>query len=377
MEATAVLGQSSTATLSADNAFLKGVKLREQGRIEESELIFGAIINSQANVLILLEIAKIYFDEKKYKRSLKLFSVIKLNFELPPVVRKNISNLEDDMKFHIGVFSYEWKMIKTKNPNRKSKSGTYTILGTPLKYQNYQNKNYFGINHLFGFDKVISATWKLKSNVSINDFETNDFDTQMAVLSLDKNLKKSPFFFGISSSFERGLEYKQHIYGGKIGFETKLNKSIMISTLGHYRINNSISNFYDGSRINVSKLFLNPLGIMSSTSKFDFQNSSLSDGIYSNDNLSFNFTKTFSFPTMKITPSIKIEKIKFKSLDIFWNKKRSDVIAQPAIEFCPNFLLKFVKIPFCLSLKNEKRRSNISFYDYNENTFSLLGKSTF
>ena len=377
MGGTAISGQLLTTTLSADNAFLEGMKLREQGRIEESELIFGAIIGSQADALILLEIAKIYFEEKKYERSLQLFTLIKLKFALPVSVRKNISKLENEMKLRTGVFSYEWKMIKTKNPNKKSKSGTYTIFGTPLTYENDQNKNYFGINHSFGLNKKISDSWSLHSSIFINDFETSDVDTQMVFLSLDKDLKKYPVFLGISSSFEKGVGYKQYIYGTKIGYKANLNKSIISPTFGHYKIKNSISKFHAGSKQNLSNSFINPIGIINSTSKIDFQNSKLSDDIYSNNNLSFYFQKNFPFPTMTITPSIKIEKTKFKSFDTFWSQKRSDVIAKPAIELCSHFLLKLINMPLCFSMANEKRRSNISFYNYSENTFSISGKSAF
>lgn len=363
--------------LSIDDAYLEALSLRKQGRLAEADSIFLSISSSKADAILMLEIAKIWFEEGRYQKSLQLFNDIKKHFSLPSSTIGKINAYIDRIEAFYGSLSYDLAFFSTKNPNRNASTGMYYVLGMPLFYSNSQEKRYFGTSHKITYDKVYNEELKASVIGTLRDFESHESDAQTFQFSLIRKLVPSKYFIEGQISVEDGSGYIVSKYGPKFGLEANLNGTPTLTYFGLSKLNNSSSNVLEGKQIQFGQSIFNPMKIKSSKFEYLLQKDMLKHDIYSNQNSSLSFRKDFSFDRFTAGVSVFVSETIFLTEDFFWRKTRKDRKRISSISICPNFHKFFIEKAVCVNLSVEKRDSNISFYDYDEDTLEISFKNIF
>ena len=371
------LAEEKRVVLSLDEAFIEAIELRNKGRFTESDIIFDLIIEANKDPILMLEIGRIYFEERRYNESKNVFKQIKKSFNLPNTTIEKLNFFISQSEVYSGKISYDVSLISTKNPNRNPNSGVYVVLGTPLVYQNNEDKRYYGVKHKLNYTTLLGDNWLSTVSSELKDFESSEADTNTLYFSVNNSLAPSIFFTDINATFEDGFGYKRSSFGLKFGVETFIANTPIISSIGYAQLENTSSKLYEGGQFQFLFSLLNPFKIENSKIDIFKQRESLNDDVYSNTYSSLQLSKTLQLDSIDIQPSILFSETKFSTFDIFWNKTRKDKSIKPHIDICLKKFQKIIERDICITFSNESRKSNISFYNYNENSTEFSIKSTF
>ena len=355
-------------TVSVDDAFLEAMSLRELGRENESDIVFQSLIESKKDPIILLEIARVYYRERRYEEANSIFRLVRKDFDLPLVTLEKVNSYIIKSAEADWLTSYEWSFSQTQNPNRNARSGEYIIFGMPLQYVNNEAKSYLGFNQSIKTGGRLGNSWDALITLEVQDYENREADTAGASINVDDHERASPFFKGFSAAHQSGSLFKESVFGPLIGFDKTIGEANITSKLSLSKVTNTNSS---GNQLVLKSWLYNPLGVKNSRIEWSHLKQSFVNKIYSNQTNSFLLSKKAIFTNFTISPSLLLANTKFKMVDPFWNKKRIDTISRPSLELC----FKAIVFPkdqlVCFSVAKEIRKSNISFYEYKEDIFNL------
>lgn len=320
--------------LSLDEAFVEAIELRKKGRFTESDIIFDLIIKANKDPILMLEVGRIYFEERRYNESKNIFKQIKNSFNLPKTTIEKVNFFIGKSENFNGKFSYDFSIISTKNPNRNPNSGVYLVLGMPLVYQNNEDKRYYGIKHTLNYKTMLGNNWLSSVSSELKDFESSEADINSLYFSVNNSLAPSIFFTEINAYFEDGFGYKKNSFGPKFGIETFVVNTPIISTIGYAQLENTSSKLYEGDQFQFLFSLLNPFKVENSKIDIFKQRESLNDDVYSNTYSSLQLSKTFQLNSIDIQSSILFSETNFSTFDVFWNKTRKDKSIKPNIDIC-------------------------------------------
>ncbi len=363
--------------VSLESAYLEGLKLREINRIEESNLIFDTLIETKADPLILLEIGRLYFKEGQLKKARNVFHSVKKNFNLRPLVKEKVNRYLYEIKHQEGYWTYSFNLINTKNPKRKPVSGVYKIFGIPLQFENKENKNYLGTNNEIAFYKKLKNSLDLTSRFNFLDYEGQKFDEQSIQINLRDENSISNFSKEYNVTYNNAQEYSRSSIGARLGYKDSKIFFDLAPSIGFYFTNNSAIGYKEGRRIDFSVASYSPFSDPNSTIYLQYQKENLEFESNSNTSGSIYFEKRLSFSKLLIVPSIKYLDTQFEGMDPSWAKKRKDNSYEIKISFCPQIIGNENINSVCLAWLKEKRNSNIQFYNFEEDSFSVNYVKTF
>jgi hypothetical protein len=355
-------------TVSVDEAFVEAVNLRKIGRQEESDLIFNSITDAKTDPIILLEIARIYHQEKRFKEANHLFRLVKQSFDLPLITIEKINFFISQAEKTDTVLTYEWAISKTRNPNRNARTGEYIIFGIPLNYLNPEARSYLGINHRIKLGKRFENGWDGMISLEARDFENKEADQNITSIRLDNSRILSPFYAGLNVTNQSGNLFKESAVGPFIGFEGVISKLNINSELDFSMVDNSNT---EGSQIAFSNSIYNPLGLHNSRLSWSYRDQNFKNKLYSNQYASIQLTKKVVFEDFTIRPSILFSKTVFNLVDPLWAKRRMDNTVSPSLELCFKTRVILEGYSSCILITKEERMSNISFYEFKETSVTI------
>ncbi len=367
--------EDQTRSLNADEAYVEAIRLRQQGRLLESELLFRAIFDAKVDMLLSLEIARIYYEEANSRKALAAFKQIKKDFKLPEVVLGRVNSYIRELELRRGRFNY-YASYLVEDDFAKRNEGEYYLpifgatLDSPLDPDDL--KHHWGWYHSLGLTKRISPIWLLNTRVGITDYEDIDRDSSSLSFALDNTLAPRNRFVEVSSQVSErygGEETKYITYGIKYGYEIGLRKSALIPSVGYYVLENNNNDNYRGYRQAADFAIINPLTIKRTRLSYSWQWNKYNDEFNSTRYRSVSLRKSFPTRIGTFTLSASESKTTHYKSDPFWQQQRRDTNKRIGADYCPK-LWKIGEI-ICITGSQNKRDSNIAFYDdYDEETLS-------
>ena len=161
------------------------------------------------------------------------------------------------------------------------------------------------------------------------------------------------------------------------GYKTNKRFFDLAPSLGFYFTNNSAIGYKEGNRIDFSVASYTPFTDPNSTIYLKYQKENLELESNSNTSGIIYFEKRLLSSKLLITPSVKYIDTQFEGLDPTWAKKRKDNSYEIKIRFCPQIIGSENINSVCLAWLREKRNSNIQFYNFEEDSFSVNYVKTF
>ncbi len=367
LSASLAYGQDGQArSLNADEAYVEAVRLRQQGRLLESELLFRAILDSKVDMLLSLEIARIYYEEANRKKALAAFKQIKKDFNVPPVVLGRVNSYIRELELTRGKFSYYASHLNEENLSKQpTKSGEYflPLFGATLNYTP-DIERHWGWYHSLSLSKRVNPIWSLNSRASITDYEGIDYDSGSLSFTFDNTAAPQRHFLEYSTQLSErygGAKTKYVTYGAKLGYEVGLRKSAVIPSVGYYILENNNNYDYRGYRKTADLRIINPLTIKNMQLSYSW--------LWNVYNSSYNSSRTRSvslrqsFPTRIGTFALSASQSKTDHVEIdpFWQNRRGDINSTRGAEYCPK-IWKVGEV-ICVTWTKSRRDSNILFYD--------------
>ncbi|MCH9845425.1 MAG: hypothetical protein K0U39_07950 [Alphaproteobacteria bacterium] len=358
--------QDQTRSLSADEAYVEAIRLRQQGKLLESELLFRAILGAKVDMLLSLEIARIYYEEANRRKALKTFKQIKKDFDLPPVVLGRVNSYIRELELTRGKFSYYASHLNEENLSKQpTKAGEYylPLFGATLNYTP-DIQRHWGWYHSLGLSNRISPIWLLNSRASITDYEGIDYDSSSLSFTLDNTLAPQRRFVEFSTQLSErygGAKTKYVTYGAKLGYEIGLQKSAIIPSIGYYILENNNNYDYRGYRKTADLSIINPLTVKNTRLSYSWQWNEYNSSFNSTRTRSVSLRKSFPSPVGTFALSASQSKTDHEEIDPFWQLRRGDINSSRGAEYCPR-LWKVGEV-VCITWSKNRRDSNIRFYD--------------
>ncbi|MCH9853177.1 MAG: hypothetical protein K0U45_06695 [Alphaproteobacteria bacterium] len=363
LSALPVYAQNQTRSLTADEAYVEAIRLRQQGKLLESELLFRALLDAKADMLFSLEIARIYYEEGNSKKALAAFKQIKKDFKLPPVVLGRVNGYIRELELQRGRFNYYASYLSEDDFDKRNE-GAYFLPGLGTLDAVISQEHRWGWYHSLGLTKRVSPIWLFNTRVSITDYEGINKDSSSLSLKFDNTLSPKRRFVEISSQLSRsyGEEDKKYItYGIKYGYEIGLKKSAIIPSIGYYVLENNNNDDYRGDRKTADITIINPLTVKRTRLNFNWYWNNYNDDEKATRNRSVSLRKSFPTRIGTFAISASNSKTDYQAIDSFWNVKRSDTNSRRGVEYCPK-LWKVGEI-ICVTGSRNRRDVNIPFYD--------------
>ena len=344
------------------------MSLRELGRENESDIVFQSLIESKKDHIILLEIARVYYRERRYEEANSTFRLVKEHFDLPLVTMEKVNSYIMRSAEDNWLTSYEWSLSQTRNPNRNSRSGDYIIFGVPLRYVNKETKSYLGFNQSIKTGGRLGNSWDALITLEAQDYENREADTGVVSINIDDYERPALFFKGFSAAHQSGSLFEESVFGPFIGLDTTIGEANITSKLSFSKVTNTNSS---GNQLALKGWLYNPLGLKNSRTEWSYLKQGFVNKLYSNQTNSFSLSKKAVFTNFTISPSFLLANTAFEMVDPFWSKKRMDTILRPSLELCFKMVLFPKDQLACVSFAKEIRKSNISFYEYKEGILNL------
>ena len=323
-------------------------------------------------------------DEVRFEKA-KLFYKTGRNEEgegiLRDLIAKNISNpLLTDQYFRILEqnksgklnFSYSYKTLKTRNPNKRAKSGTYNLFGWELDYENEEDKNYWGLQH--NLTAILNLGRKLNAAgyVNFTDYEGRFADragSSLKVSSMQFGYLKPNPFFEWESNWQESYRDNTFSLGLLQRFRSGIGATDLELSLGDIQADKSEAS--SGNRYGLELSFRPILKSSSVTiygfhTRFDLNGATLKNQI---SGIGGSYQKRFSRYLGSI--SGRYFDREFDNIDFVWGKRRADETWNVSGEICR---LMNQKASLCFNLGYEETKSSIGFYDNESPEYGIYVK---
>lgn len=363
-------GFASQVTVTADDAFETALDYLRQNRTEEALLIIRSLKKVPTTPLMLLEIGRIEFELGDYEAAKNTFEKAIENFKLPAAAQNRIAFYLREIATRQGRWSYSVKIKQVRNPNKKPQSGTYTVLGMPLTYTNDEDRKYWGLEHRLSFKKTFISDWSLDSHFHLTDIEGSLADGQTLAFFLSDKRKQKPEFLTYSIELEDGVGFKQKTFGARLGTNARYSSTNYEPSLGFYKIYHSQNHILSGNKLEIGQLLQRP----TENGMYSFNGVvgalSLKEKSYSKNYVDFTLSAETFLKDFTLNPLAYISFSEHRATDFLWGTRREDESAGASLAICKKTAL-LDDNTVCLNFSYDIRDSNISFYDYKNQSVEL------
>jgi hypothetical protein len=258
-------------------------------------------------------------------------------------------------------WSYGYQTLRTRNPNRRSKSGTYNLFGWELNYENPEDNDYFGFMHNVGVSMRTPYKGLLTGGYRLTDYEGRFADRQYVHLKLETShwghLRPSPFV-KLEGNWQEGYDdqiasvgFKQRFRETWGGVDIELSAGDVTArqtdNSSGYRYMSEVTYRPHARRIGQSYTVY--------AQDFDLKGDHLKNQIIG-AGLSYQLSYGRYFGSF----SSRYSEREFENVDPFWGKVRKDETINASVELCRATARRF---SLCVRYAHEDRESTINFYD--------------
>lgn len=351
---------SATVTVekSEQQALLIAADLAAGGRVNEANIIWKSLAQNSRDFLIVLEAGRGQLNSKLPRDALETFKIAR-NLKLPASVFNRLSYFEEIARRQIGLWTYSWSLSKEKNPMNYPKSGTYELLGMPLRYENKYEGSYFSLNQSLNYQRDITADTSFQFSLNSTDVEDGFADKHSTNVQINKflegqNLRISP---SLSRLDEPGM------------VETHLALSVtdfsfdpITTSLSATQLMRKDDHQFDGYETLAIASVRHDFGLFDISPTLKLGETSLRSKSHSHQLKSIGFAALADHSKIQFSSSVEVIKKSFNAPDIFWGRKRREQIVAFGISLCPGAENKR-GLRACLEFNRTKGNANIDFFD--------------
>ena len=278
-----------------------------------------------------------------------------------PNLVEAIKSLKIRNALYRATWNYNYQTLRTRNPNKRSKSGTYNIFGWELNYENPEDDDYYGIVHNLSFSMRMPKRSLLTGGYRLTDYEHRFADRQYTHLKLETSywghLKPSPFL-KVEGNWQEGYDDQIISLGVKQRFRETWGGIDVEFSAGDVKARQSDNS--SGYRY-MSEITYRPHARRIGQSFFIYaQDFDLNGNHLKNQIIGGGLSYQLSYGRYFGSFSSRYSERKFENIDPFWGNRRKDETINAAIELCRATVRRF---SVCLRYAHEETESTIDFYD--------------
>ena len=352
-------------------AFRRAISLQKMGRLAEADIILSVLERQSDDVLVLLEVARNYYQYDETAKAKRLFDRL-LNYpNLTRLTKLKIETFLSTIEKRKGSWDYAFTLGSKKNPNLQPSSGTYLILGIPFEVQNVENETIYGIQHMPSFTKQSPTGWTHNLILSIEDYEGTYGDNNIyRYVASNRDMQQKEYTeLSVQNQQRSGYQRTEFTFKGGIDFAVK--DAVSSSDIGVTKISHTNETVFDGARVaaststkhkflsaNISpKLSLSQTNYASKPDSFDAHT------------ISLNLDK--SLKDISISSTLSKSRNRFHEDEPFFGKARLDHSNNAQLSICLHLISLWGYSP-CVSVARNERRSNIDYYSSKSSSISLF-----
>jgi hypothetical protein len=328
---------------------------------DEAASVLEKLIKTNANARLRFSLANTYYRAGRIEEADKLISELMVEAWRYPELVSSLRKLKKRYALWNPDWSYGYQTLRTRNPNRRAKSGTYNLFGWELNYDNPEDDDYFGLVHNVGVSMRTPYRGLLTGGYRLTDYEGRFADRQYVHLKLETShwghLRPSPFI-KLEGNWQEGYDDQIASVGFKQRFrETWGGVDIELSA-GEVTARQSDNS--SGYRY-MSEVTYRPHARRIGQSYFVYaQDFDLKGDHLKNQIIGAGLSYQLAYGRYFGSFSSRYSEREFENVDPFWGELREDETINAGIELCRATARRF---SVCLRYGHEDRESTIDFYD--------------
>lgn len=328
---------------------------------DDAAYILERLIEANANARLRLSLANTYYRAGRTDEADKLVNELMVEAWRYPELVSSLRELKKRYAFWNPDWSYGYQTLRTRNPNKRAKSGTYNIFGWELNYENPEDDDYFGFVHNVGVSMRIPYRGLLTGGYRLTDYEHRFADRQYAHLKLETShwghLKPSPFI-KLEGNWQQGYDDQITSIGVKQRFRETwggIDVELSAGDVKARQSDNSSGNRY------MSEITYRPHARRIGQSYFVYaQDFDLNGDHLKNQITGVGLSYQLSYGRYFGSFSSRYSERKFENIDPFWGTLREDETISSSLELCRAAAKRF---SLCVRYAHEDTQSTIDFYD--------------
>lgn len=347
--------------LALDEAILFAGYLSSIGEVNSAEGILVRLNKVAPFPTVKFALANVLYKQGKVEAADKIVDgLIVEGWRYPELVEK-LKQIKKRNSLWRPDWSYAFSSMRTRNPNKRAKSGTYNLLGLEMNFTNPEDKNYWGIYHDFRLRVRLPYQSRLEANYKVTDYEGSFADRQNIKLDyisrvfegsnlepffrLEGNWQKNYDDFSVSAGVRNNLKFRN----GRLNISASVGKV-------EARQNKSAS----GDKVDIEAGF-SPFTYRVRQKYFVYFSNFNLDGDHLRHHLN-GVGASFQHSIGNYFGSLHFNYFErsFKNVDPFWNAIRHDQTTSGKLEVCRGLSSRFA---LCGNAGRENRASNIEFFE--------------
>ena len=328
---------------------------------DEAAYVLETLIKTNANARLRFSLANTYYRAGRIEEANKLITDLMVEAWRYQELVSSLRKLKKRYALWNPDWSYGYQTLRTRNPNRRAKSGTYNLFGWELNYENPEDDDYFGLVHNVRVSMRTPYRGLLTGGYRLTDYEGRFADRQYAHLKLETShwghLMPSPFI-KLEGNWQEGYDDQIISLGVKQRFREAWGGIDVEFSAGDIKARQSDNS--SGYRY-MSEITYRPHARRIGQSYFVYaQDFDLNGDHLKNQIIGAGLSYQLSYGRYFGSFSSRYSERKFENTDPFWGTLREDKTINAAIELCRATARRF---SVCLRYAHEDRKSTIDFYD--------------
>lgn len=347
--------------ISLDNAYSFAAYLLSIDKPDDAAYVLERLIETNANARLRYSLANTYFRAGRVEEANKLLTELMVEAWRYPELVSSLQKLKKRYALWNPDWSYGYQTLRTRNPNRRAKSGTYNLFGWELNYENPEDDDYFGFEHNVGFSMRLPKRGLLTGGYRLTDYENRFADRQYAHLKLETShwghLRPSPFI-KLEGNWQEGYDDRIASIGLKQRFRDVWGGIDVELSAGEVEARQSDNS--SGYRY-TSQITYRPPARRISQSYFIYaRDFDLNGDHLKNQIIGAGASYQLSYGRYFGSFSARYAERNFENIDPFWGRLREDETINASIEMCRASSRRF---SVCVKYGYEETESAIDFYD--------------
>jgi hypothetical protein len=328
---------------------------------DEAAYVLETLIKTNANARLRFSLANTYYRAGRIDEADKLVNELMVEAWRYPELVSSLRELKKRYALWNPDWSYGYQTLRTRNPNKRAKSGTYNLFGWELNYENPEDGDYFGFVHNVGVSMRMPYRGLLTGGYRLTDYEGRFADRQYAHLKLETShwghLKPSPFI-KLEGNWQQGYDDQTTSIGVKQRFREMWGGIDVEFSAGDVKARQSDNS--SGNRY-MSEITYRPHSRRIGQSYFVYaQDFDLNGDHLKNQITGAGLSYQLSYGRYFGSFSSRYSEREFENVDPFWGKVRKDETINASVELCRAAARRF---SLCVRYAHEDRESTINFYD--------------
>jgi hypothetical protein len=328
---------------------------------DEAAYVLETLIETNANARLRYSLAKTYYRAGRVDEANQLIGELMVEAWRYPELVSSLRKLKTRYALWNPDWSYGYQTLRTRNPNKRAKSGTYNLFGWELNYENPEDEDYFGFMHNIGVTMLLPYRSRLTGGYRLTDYQHRFADRQYINLLLETShwghLRPSPFI-KLEGNWQQGYDDRIASLGVKQRFRGIWGGIDVEFSAGEVRARQSDNS--SGLRY-MSEITYWPQARRIGQSYFVYaQDFDLNGAHLKNQIVGAGLSYQLSYGRYFGSFSSRYSERKFENIDPFWGRLREDETVNAAIELCRATARR---LSLCVRYAHEDRNSTIDFYD--------------